>query len=133
MNEDKAQKQAEERGVPIQEILKEMEEREGDYYELPTADGEPYRLYNTDHFDDNYSFHTLYGTVPVIHSRYIGSEVTAGFLWANSSDTFVDIFTTNNGEPFYNYSRNVHWYSESGALEFFVFPSASPAIEAYKL
>jgi alpha 1,3-glucosidase len=30
---------------------------------------EPYRLWNTDHFEDKFNFHTLYGSIPVLHSR----------------------------------------------------------------
>lgn len=90
-----------------------------------TVKGEPYRLYNTDHFDDAYNFHTLYGTIPVVHSRAAGQSVTTGFLWANSSDSFVDIYSTES-------ARVVHWFSESGALEFFVYPSGTPQVHAFK-
>jgi hypothetical protein len=30
---------------------------------------EPYRLFNTDHFDDKFNYHSFYGTIPVLHSR----------------------------------------------------------------
>jgi hypothetical protein len=56
---------------------------------------EPYRLYNSDHFEDIYSSHSLYGTMPIMHARQDMSEVTTGFLWANASDTFIDILKSN--------------------------------------
>jgi len=87
---------------------------------------EPYRLWNTDHFEDKFNFHTLYGSIPVLHSRQEGKSTTTGFMWANSSDTFVDIF----GDK---YHRTTHWFSECGACEFFIFPASNPRLESYKL
>ena len=60
---------------------------------------EPYRLYTADHFDDLYKFHSLYGSIPIMHARaegpdYNSRSITMGLLWANSSDTFVDILHT---------------------------------------
>ncbi len=53
---------------------------------------EPYRLYTTDHFDDKFNYHSLYGVIPIMHARKDGDASTNGFFWSNSSDTFVDIF-----------------------------------------
>lgn len=65
---------------------------EGFENDLSNPKQEPYRLYNTDHFEDKFNFHTLYGSVPLLHARQEGKSLTTGFMWANSSDTFVDIF-----------------------------------------
>ena len=54
-----------------------------------------------------------------------GESVVTGFLWANSSDTFVDIFKKAD-------KRTTHWFSESGKLEFYIFPSENPKILTYK-
>ncbi|TNV84184.1 hypothetical protein FGO68_gene8692 [Halteria grandinella] len=87
--------------------------------------GEPYRLYNTDHFDDTYPQHTLYGSIPMVQSRLDQDSFTTGFFWANSSDSFVDIITQPS-------TRSVHWMSESGALEFYILPAGTPQMFAYK-
>ncbi len=88
-------------------------------------DEEPYRLYTSDHFDDRYNFHSIYGAVPILHAKSERSKSVASLLWANSSDTFVDIFSTPEG-------RNVHWMSESGALEFYLFLSVTPEVMSFK-
>jgi hypothetical protein len=54
-----------------------------------------------------------------MHSRINGSSITTGFHWSNTSDTFVDIFHNED-------NRVAHWMSESGGLELFIFPSATP-------
>ena len=45
-------------------------------------------------------------------------------MWANSSDTFVDIFE----DPKQKDEKVIHWMSESGSLDFFILTSASPEI-----
>ena len=50
-------------------------------------------------------------------------------LWANSSDTFVDLFD----DPKDKNKKVVHWMSESGALNFFLLSSNSPQIHSQKL
>ena len=59
----------------------------------------------------------LYGSVPFMLSRH------CGFFWSNPSDTFVDILT----EPRHGInSKKVHWFSETGILEFFVIIAETP-------
>lgn len=86
---------------------------------------EPYRLYTSDHFEEIYNYHSIYGVIPIIIAREKGSPFSTGVLWSNSSDTFVDIFSQNK-------HRTVHWMSESGQLEFFIYGCANPKVLAYK-
>lgn len=74
---------------------------------------------------DQFNHHSLYGVIPIIHSKLPGSSVVTGFLWANSSDTFVDIFKKSQ-------KRTAHWFSESGKMEFCIFPSNDPKTLTYK-
>jgi len=57
-------------------------------------EGEPYRLFNLDHFNDKYPYHSLYGTIPIILSKNPDSPEVSGVFWCNASDTFVDIIET---------------------------------------
>eukprot|EP00347_Sterkiella_histriomuscorum_P020664 403336941 len=91
-----------------------------------TWEGEPYRLYTSDHFEDRYNFHSVYGAIPLMISKNQGSEVTTGVFWSNSSDTLVDIFQKDS-------HRTAHWMSETGQLEIFLLPSSDPRTYAYKL
>lgn len=47
-------------------------------------------------------------------------DVASGLLWAQASDTFVDIFPSQSGR------RTAHFISESGTLEFYLLSGVSP-------
>ncbi|EAX95533.1 Glycosyl hydrolases family 31 protein [Trichomonas vaginalis G3] len=77
-----------------------------------TVDGEPIRFYNSDinsyHLDSPMA---MYGAIPYsfVHSKYR----TTGLLWANSSETWVDINKTKNSE--------MRFISEGGFIDFYFF------------
>jgi hypothetical protein len=50
-------------------------------------------------------------------------------MWANSSDTFIDIFN----DPKIDNKKVIHWMSESGSLTFFVLSSKNPQVHSQKL
>jgi alpha-glucosidase (family GH31 glycosyl hydrolase) len=64
----------------------------------------------------------MYGVVPMIQVKKEGQSHIDAILWANSSDTFVDIFD----DPNHKDKRVIHWMSESGSLDFFILSSESP-------
>jgi len=47
-------------------------------------------------------------------------------LWANASNTFVDVLHKDN-------HKQLHWMSDSGQLEFFILSSVTPALVQTKL
>lgn len=61
----------------------------------------------------------MYGIVPMIQTKKKGQPAIGAFLWANASDTFIDIFDDNE-------KKKIHWMSEAGALEFYLLSSNSP-------
>ena len=75
---------------------------------------EPYRLFNLDQFDDSYVNQSLYGNVPFVIANSSKVNHNGAFLWLNASDTYVDFFNEGN-------DSQLHFISESGALEFFTF------------
>lgn len=82
------------------------------------AYSEPYRLYNTDVFEYELdSPMTLYGSIPFMQAHRTDS--TAGVLWLNGAETWVDIEKTNAG-------TQTHWMSEAGVLDLFVFLGDTP-------
>ena len=85
-------------------------------FSLPTDRN--FRLFNLDVFeyelDDSAA---LYGGIPFVISRLIGSPNSSGFLWLNPSDTFVR-FERSHDSP----SLDSWWVSESGIIDFVVFP-----------
>lgn len=80
---------------------------------LRETDKQPYQLYNSDicgiGLENNWK--GVYGSVPVLYAQ--GVNKTSGILWLNASETYIDI----NYEVDGIYST---FYSEGGALEFFV-------------
>jgi len=80
---------------------------------------EPYRLYTSDHFNENYPNNSTYGVIPIIHARKAQSKEMIGVLWANASDTFVDVIEKDQ-------KKHIHWMSEGGALQIYIFAASSP-------
>jgi len=69
----------------------------------------------------------MYGVSPMIQVKTKSGNQSTGniidaFMWANASDTMVDVFT----DPEHNDQKGLHWFSEAGSLEFFILTSASP-------
>jgi len=74
----------------------------------------PYRLYNLDVF--KYELDepmALYGSIPFVVSH--SSRSTSGIYWNSAAETFVDVFQSVGG-------RSVHFMTESGVLDAFLFP-----------
>lgn len=97
----------------------------------PTIDGEtlqrisePQRVYNTDHFNDQYPHVSLYGCCPLLYS--IESGASTGIIMLNSSDTLVDFTNTPNG-------KKVDWTNESGVFDLYIFNSKTIEHQARKL
>ena len=81
-----------------------------------THNSEPYRLYNLDVFSYEIdSKSSIYGCVPYLFSK------TVGLYWANPSETFIDISTSQS-----NSNREVHCISECGDIDFHILLSSSP-------
>lgn len=83
------------------------------------AASEPYRLYNLDVFE--FELHKplgLYGAVPLLIAR--GGSTSAGMLWLNSAETYVDVLETDA-----NAGKASHWYSETGLVDVFLIPGPS--------
>lgn len=88
-------------------------------------ENEPYRYYNIDHAAfDAYNTQALYGAIPVIYSH--STSLSSGVFWHNSAQTFVDINKQDSG-------IRAHFYSESGALDFFALtgPTLKEAVHQY--
>lgn len=80
---------------------------------------EPYRLYNLDvsHYKLDKPL-GLYGSIPFIMARK--GQNAVGLFWQNSSETYMDIVSKDE-------NKSTHWYSESGAIDLFLLPGATPA------
>ncbi|CAG9329428.1 unnamed protein product [Blepharisma stoltei] len=84
-----------------------------------TVNSDPYRFFNFDH----YKFHlgeksALYGASPFIVSRS-QKNYSAGVFWMNGSETWIDIKTWDR-------TKQTHWMSEAGVMEFIMFVNKSP-------
>ena len=115
---------------------------------------DPYRLMNTDVFEYEYdSPMALYGSAPIVHALSQSSAVSV--LWMNAAETWVDIHKTKHrpgpkpasaalraasrddakalsgGSS--TRSSHVHFMSESGILDLFVFmgPTLHRNMERY--
>ncbi|KAJ3219028.1 hypothetical protein HDU67_003018 [Dinochytrium kinnereticum] len=85
---------------------------------------EPYRLYNFDVFE--YELNNpmaLYGSIPFIMGH--GVDYTAGVLWLNAAEMWVDIELDQSIEGKKGSSKS-HWMSESGILDVIFFVTDSP-------
>ncbi|CAN8075317.1 unnamed protein product [Agarophyton chilense] len=86
---------------------------------------EPYRLYNLDIFEFELVRPLgLYGSIPFLFAR--NGKESAGFLWLNTAETYVDIKTLDRG-------RHSHWFSETGMIDtyFLPGPTASNVFKQY--
>ncbi|XP_078458375.1 neutral alpha-glucosidase AB isoform X1 [Lampetra planeri] len=105
----------------------------------PTTEGSPYRMFNLDTF--GYKLHNpqgLYGAVPLLLAH--SARRTSAIFWLNSSETWVDVSTTQQqqppvpSEPSASQSSSardrvdtgVRWMSESGIIDVFVLPGPTP-------
>lgn len=82
---------------------------------------EPYRMYNLDVFE--FELHKplgLYGAVPMLIAR--GGAQSAGILWLNSAETYVDVFEKEKET-----GRSSHWFSEAGRVDLFLIPGPTPS------
>ena len=68
----------------------------------------------------------MYGVVPMIQTKRLGESMIGSVVWANSSDTFIDIYDEEK-------KKKVHWMSEAGCLEFYLLSSESPKEVSKKL
>ncbi|KAI8912480.1 glycosyl hydrolases family 31-domain-containing protein [Gorgonomyces haynaldii] len=109
----------------------------------------PYRLYNLDVFEhDNDNPMALYGSIPFMMSHK--KEATAGVLWLNAAEMWVDVEKTKGSGsklslldyvPFKTKSQTsatsveTHWMVESGVVDmyFFLGPSQKDIFNAYTL
>jgi len=83
---------------------------------------EPYRFYNLDVFEYDLDVPmALYGTIPLAWalSPHRETHPTAGVFYNNPTETYVDVEETNDG-------WGLHFLSESGILELFLFAPATP-------
>lgn len=85
---------------------------------IDTENSEPYRLYNLDVFEYELNERmTLYGNIPFILNK------NGGLFWNNPSETWVDVQSSAyNGDS----SKRIHWFSETGVLDIFLFLAANP-------
>ncbi|KAJ1830532.1 hypothetical protein IWW55_001548 [Coemansia sp. RSA 2706] len=82
---------------------------------------QPYRLYNLDVFEyeiDNPM--ALYGSVPLMLAH--SADATAGVLWLNAAETWVDVEHAKGGLFGRGTAVDTHWVSEAGVLDVFVLP-----------
>ena len=85
-----------------------------------TKDTDPYRLYNLDVFEYELDeTMALYGSIPLMIGAHENRASSSAVFWLNAAETWIDI---NHEE----YNVDTHWFSESGALEFFVLLGPSP-------
>ena len=101
---------------------------------MPPKYQEPYRLYNLDVFEYELDeTMALYGHIPFMaaHGLVGGSGQTAGVFWFNPSETFIDISdgaqpSGTTGRAGQHSFKESHWLSESGNVDFFLFPGPLP-------
>ncbi|KAJ2646161.1 glucosidase II [Coemansia sp. RSA 1250] len=92
---------------------------------------QPYRLYNLDVFEyeiDNPM--ALYGSVPLMLAH--SADATAGVLWLNAAETWVDVERADGGALGGLFGRrepavDTHWISEAGVMDVFVLPGPDVA------
>ena len=96
-----------------------------------TRDTDPYRLYNLDVFEyEMDETMALYGAVPLMIGTQESRGTSSAVFWLNAAETWIDI--THEDDP-QTPHVDTHWFSESGALEFFVLlgPSHHQVHEQY--
>jgi alpha 1,3-glucosidase len=101
---------------------------------------EPYRLYNLDVFEYELDeTMALYGHIPFMtaHGLVDGIGQSAGVFWFNPSETFIDISDSStvplsirnspaSSKIVSSVYKESHWLSESGQIDFFLFPGPTP-------
>jgi mannosyl-oligosaccharide alpha-1,3-glucosidase len=85
---------------------------------------EPHRVYNTDHFNDDYRHVSLYGNCPLLYT--IESNLSTGIIMLNSCDTLVDIMDKAE-------NRLVEWTNETGVIDLYIFTSKTVEDNSKKL
>lgn len=84
-----------------------------------TTDSEPYRLYNVDIFEYEIDSRLpMYGSIPLLIAHK--SELSIGFFWVNSADTYIDIKKDED-------SVKTHWISENGILDLIILIGKNPS------
>ena len=89
---------------------------------------EPFRLYNLDVFEYELDeTMALYGEIPVIISQSL-SGGTAGIFWFNPTETFVDVYSPDDGisDAAGHAGTTTHFMSESGIMDLFLLPGPDP-------
>jgi alpha 1,3-glucosidase len=100
-----------------------LPERASDFALNFTETQGPYRLWNQDMFDHPWhSNWPLYASIPYVVGH--ASAQTASVAWLNSAETWVDLFQVSNSQSF-GQGTHLSYTSEGGAMEFFVFGSAT--------
>ena len=105
---------------------------------LPSHYSQPYRLYNLDVFEYELDqTMALYGHIPFMLAHgidtsagaaQVGGGRTAGVFWFNPSETFVDVGDAQGSSCGSSAThKETHWISESGNIDFFLFPGTTPA------
>ena len=84
----------------------------------------PHRIFNSDHFSDDYPNVGLYGSIPLLYS--IESNNSTGVIMLNSSDSLIDFM--QKGE-----NQISEWTSESGVLDLYIFSSGNIEENAQKV
>ncbi|KAK8802033.1 hypothetical protein WA158_006428 [Blastocystis sp. Blastoise] len=81
---------------------------------------EPYRMFNLDVFEyETDKPMALYGSIPLLVGT--GVSGTAGVLFFNPTDTYVDVYNSVNN------SISTQWMSEAGIFDLFFFKGPSPS------
>ena len=97
---------------------------------------QPYRLYNLDVFEYELDqTMALYGHIPFLLAHGVDTSApaaalgrTTGVFWYNPSETFIDIAEAQGSTcPTAASHKETHWISESGNIDFFLFPGSTPA------
>lgn len=99
-----------------------------------TLDGPPFRLWTADHFDHDRPRYSTYGVSPILMAKRSSendqrAQMVDAIFFANSSDTFVDVFE----DPENQEKKTAHWMFESGSLNFFILTASNPFIYHQKL
>ena len=90
---------------------------------------EPYRLFNADVFEYELDeTMALYGAVPLVLAHDSARGTTAGMLWLNPSETWVDVSLGSSSS-----SKEVRWTSEDGTVDAWLFsgPGADDVLAQY--
>ena len=108
-----------------------------DLDDTSTGNGEPYRLYNLDVFQYELNERmALYAAVPFVMTH--NPDATAGLLWLNAAETWVDVKKSGTGGGgvmetlgFGSSEDKIphidtHWISESGIIDTFIMLGSSP-------